>query len=511
MNMKTKNRTSLWLALAALMAFTACGKLEPTDYTDLNTTIIPRTEKDVAALVDGVYHPFQSSWWDGMFACNDRGIIWFADASVDILTNTWGVQKACNEFNFTVATGDLTRFYYASNPYLNLNADCRDEGYVNDMNGATLLIDQISNADFLSQEKKDAFLAVVRCARGLLGYTLFDLYGPVSIAPLDMLKSPLKSEPVARMPYDAMVKFIEEDLQFAAAHLPSPAKAAYGRFSSGLAKMLLVRLYLHEAKDSPDYYEKAENVVDDLMSAENGYALMPSYPGMFELGGQGAENKEIIFAVPTRRSDSNSWNDWHGSICPSDFGHGIWEGTSGYGTTSASWAFYDSFEEGDFRRTYLLGSYYTKKGELIERGNKKLERGAIPCKFGPVPNYNGAVEKQDIIIYRYADAILAKAECLYLKPGSSDADKRSSLGYLNQIRKRAGLKDLTFEDIDAKEEFIDRLILERKHEFWCENGQVRADVIRLGRWGGPEHTQLYPLPEVVIIDGRGKVEQNPGF
>jgi hypothetical protein len=271
MNMKTINSISFRLALATIMAFTACGKLEPIDYTDLNTTIIPQSEKDIEALVNGVYQPFQSSWWDGMFACNDRGIIWFADASVNILTNTWGVQKECNEFNFTVATGDLTRFYYSSNPYLSLNANCRDEGYVNDMNGATLLIDQISNASFLTQEKKDANIAVVRCARGLLGYTLFDLYGPVSIAPLEMLKNPLKSEPVARMPYDEMVKFIEDDLQFAAAHLPSPTEAAYGRFSSGLAEMLLVRLYLHEAKNNPDYYKKAEAVVDALMSTENGY------------------------------------------------------------------------------------------------------------------------------------------------------------------------------------------------------------------------------------------------
>jgi SusD family. len=232
---------------------------------------------------------------------------------------------------------------------------------------------------------------------------------------------------------------------------------------------------------------------------------------MFELGGQGSGNKEIIFAVPTRRSDSNSWNDWQATVCPSDFGYGKWEGTSGYKASTASWAFYDSFEENDLRRTYLLGEYYTKKGEYVPRNDKRMERGPIPCKFGPVPNYNGAVEKQDIIIYRYADAILAKAECLYMKPESTDADKQSSLSYINQIRKRAGLNELAFEDIDTKDEFIDRLILERKHEFWCENGQVRADVIRLGRWGGPEHTQLYPLPEAVIIDGRGKVEQNLGF
>lgn len=509
--MKTMNTISKVFALSFLAAFAACGKLEPMDYTDLNTTIIPRTEKDVAALVDGVYHPFQSSWWDGMFACNDRGIIWFTDASVDILTNTWGVQKACNEFNFTVATGDVTRFYYSSNPFLYLNANCRDDGYVNDLNGATLLIDQIENLDFLTQEKKNLYLATVRCARGLLGYTLFDLYGPVSVAPLEMLKNPLKSEPVARLSHDAMVRFIEEDLTFAAQHLPSPVKAEYGRFSSGLAKMLLARLYMHEAKDAPDYYKKAETVLDDLMSAANGYALQESYPKMFDLGGQGAANKEIIFAVPTRRSDSNSWNDWHGSICPSDFGYGDWAGTSGYGTTSASWAFYDSFEAGDQRRTYLLGSYYTKKGELIERGNKKLQRGAIPCKFGPVPNYNGAVEKQDIILYRYADALLAKAECLYLKPSATDADKRNALALINRIRTRAGLKGLAFEDIDTKDEFIDHLVLERKHEFWCENGQVRADVIRLGRWGGPDYTQLYPLPEAVIVDGQGKVAQNPGF
>jgi hypothetical protein len=48
------------------------------------------------------------------------------------------------------------------------------------------------------------------------------------------------------MTREEMVKFIEDDLLFASENLPMPSKATYGRFSKGLAKMLLIRLYLHE-------------------------------------------------------------------------------------------------------------------------------------------------------------------------------------------------------------------------------------------------------------------------
>lgn len=139
-----------------------------------------------------------------------------------------------------------------------------------------------------------------------------------------------------------MVKFIEEDLIFAASYLPTPAEAEYGRFSQGLANMLLIRLYLHESPDDKSYYTKVETIARELMSSSYGYRLSADYTKMFEIGGQGKSNTEIIWAIPVN-TEAVSWNDWHMFVLPTDFAdHGM---ASGYECVNSTWYFYDSFEE----------------------------------------------------------------------------------------------------------------------------------------------------------------------
>ena len=53
-----------------------------------------------------------------------------------------------------------------------------------------------------------------------------------------------------------------------------------------------------------------------------------------------------------------------------------------------------------------------------------------------------------------------------------------AMGYVNTIRNRAKLSSLKTTDYNTQEKFIRQLLTERSHEFWCENGQYRADLIR---------------------------------
>ena len=46
-----------------------------------------------------------------------------------------------------------------------------------------------------------------------------------------------------------------------------------------------------------EYYTKEEALARELMDSKYGYQLMSDYPAMFELGGQGSANKEIIWAT----------------------------------------------------------------------------------------------------------------------------------------------------------------------------------------------------------------------
>ena len=99
-----------------------------------------------------------------------------------------------------------------------------------------------------------------------------------------------------------------------------------------------------------------------------------------------------------------------------------------------------------------------------------------------------------------------------------------ALELMNQVRRRAGLNNKLLSDFPTNESFIDQLLTERSHEFWCESGQYRADLIRFDKLYdrvmmlnsnvapyASKYKYLYPLPLSVIVDGKGQVKQNPGY
>lgn len=504
-------RSSVFAVGLALL--TSCADLDPVDYSEINPSNFPKTEADIDALVMSCYYPIRGSWWDGIFTPSERGVMFVNDCTTGILTGTFGVQKMASEMNYFPESEDITWFYYK-----------RDEpnGYANRISRCTLVLDDVENSG-LAEETKTKYAAEVRCARAFLSYVLYDMYGPLVIAPLDVLKSPLSENPLPRLSREEMVKFIEDDLLYAAEHLPMPSKTEYGRFSSGLAKMLLIRLYLHETPEDRAYFDKVETLARELMLPQYGYQLQSDYVRMFELGGQGSANKEIIFALPCTY-DGPSLNQWHMMVLPTDFAQNGMSG--GWGTVTSTWYFYDSFEAGDVRRTKLLTSYTSSTGDVIDRDTPQspLAAGPIALKMG----YDGGVTGSggysdiDLILFRYADVYLSLAEALCQKASATTASLHEAIDNVNVVRSRAGLPNLRYDDYDTSEKVLDAVLMERYHEFWCENGQFRADMIRYHRLVdlvktinqspyAADYKELYPLPLSVISDGKGQVKQNPGY
>ncbi len=498
------------------LSMNSCVELEPMDYAEINPSIFPNTEADIESLVNASYYSVRASWFDGLFATSERGVTVVNDLTTEILSCKSGFLKDISDLNYFPTTADLTRFYYT-------NTDAYSDGWVNDVSRCTTTLQDIAQSGFLSEEKKLRYEAEVRCARALISYTLYDMFGPIVVAPIEVLENPIVEQPLPRLTQEEMVDFIREDLEFAATHLPTPAEAEYGRFSQGLAKMLLIRLYLHETPTDLANYEQVEALARELMDSSHGYRLASSYTAMFELDGQGKSNPEIIWAIPVAL-EQISWNDWHMFTLANNFAdHGM---QSGYESVNSTWAFYDSFEPDDVRKTYLVASYIDNTGQVVDRQNPgtHLDVGPIPMKYGYDPNVTGNGGKSTIapIIYRYADVYLSLAEALYRKPGSTTADKEEALRLINEIRNRAQLDDLSMADIQTEEQFIEVLLKERCHEFWCENGQYRADLIRLGKFVehardikgtsyAEDYKKLYPLPLAAINDGKGLVLQNDGY
>jgi len=508
--MKTATKYIAILLLSISMV--NCGDLEPVNYADINASIFPKTESDIQALVMSCYYPLRGSWWDGINHNSERGQMFVNDCCTEILAGKFGAQKMCHELSFTQSNIEVTYFYF------NRTSDnsAWNDGFANKISRCTLAMDAIEKSD-LSQDAKDRYTAEVRCARGYLSYILFDMYGPLVIAPLEVLQNPLKEVSLPRFSNEDMVKFIEDDLIFAGDHLPYPKQADYGRFSRGLAKTLLIRLYLHETVHDKSYYNKVETLARELMTSDYGYSLVSDYTTLFQTAGMTKSNPEYIFVIPTTVNGPNL-GQWQMMVMPASSDNM----PSGWATVQSTWWFYDTFESTDTRKTYMIAEY-TDHGTTYNRSNpgQFIDLGPIPQKY-EIERIGDTNSNLDIVQYRYPEVLLSLAEAIVMKQGGSVTQEAVDL--MNRVRTRAKLPEKKLSDFQTTDSFINQLLTERSHEFWCENGQYRADLIRFDKLYdrvmllnagvapfASKNKYVYPLPPSVIVDGKGQVIQNPGY
>lgn len=481
----------LFLLVAAGLSQSCSKQLEPLEYAEINPSIFPKNESDLQAMIWAAYYPLRGSWANGFFSTSERGIMYLSDATTEILAGKYGDQMLASLHNFNPKDPGFTRYY--------------DEFY-NKISQMTLTIDAIEQSTADENLKKKA-IAEVKCARGFLAYLLYDFYGPIVVAPLEVLKNPLNEMPLARLSQEEMVKFIEDDLTVAALDLPHPAEAEYGRFSKALAKMVLIRLYLHEKN-----WKKVNEMSDDII-AWNHFSLDKDYVKMWDLEGAKSSN-EVIWAVPCDYAGTSE-NQWQLMVLPPEY-----PVKGGWGTIQSTWWFYDTFEDDDVRKTMLISEYTGSDGIHYSRTNPSptaLDVGPIPLKMNPDNQRTTALSTVDLIIFRFADVLLSKAEALANDAG---APTTTAMELINRVRQRAGLADAAMPS--SLSDFNDLLLTERSHELWCENGQYRADLIRHGKFVSrceevkhsiytAPNKVLFPFSLTMIAEGKGKFIQNPGY
>ena len=95
------------------------------------------------------------------------------------------------QMNFTANSGGLTTTYST---------------YIRDISKMTLTMERIVNVP-MNEEVKARLDAELHCGRGWLAYILYDMYGPIQIASLDLLNNPLSDEVAPRVSREEMVKF----------------------------------------------------------------------------------------------------------------------------------------------------------------------------------------------------------------------------------------------------------------------------------------------------------------
>ncbi len=183
----------------------------------------------------------------------------------------------------------------------------------------------------------------------------------------------------------------------------------------------------------------------------------------------------------------------------------------------------DRYEDQDERKALIeYGPQYYLNGEpLLDANGEQLvlipiqdmtaaedHEGYKVLKYSPVgASWSGFNADNDLILIRYADVLLIKAEALF-----RTGDAAGALALVNEVRARSNastLSTLTLEDIED----------ERARELIWE-GHRRRDMIRFGSYYTDtfgiktgvteEWRNIYPIPAEQIV-ANPNLEQNPNY
>ena len=334
--------------------------------------------------------------------------------------------------------------------------------------------------------------------------------------------------------------FILADLEAAIPDLPSVGpNGATNKANKAAAYFLKARVLLNagiyrggtspEAGDMPGVIAAV-----DAITAQ-GYSLQDGYFELFD----GTANNERIFYCDAGVG-SRMWKGLHYSQGHPQNAGGGW---NGFTTLSA---FYDSFEGnpnsnyvGDgqeerrgwvpdastansdnngFGYGFLIGQQYNASGSpLIARKNAPLVftrelpglignsdvTGIRVLKYSPANDPANGAYYSGLILFRYSDAYLMKAEAMM----RSGTDVTAMVNTLRTLRDAAELGSVSESD----------MLEERGRELYDEHVR-RTDLIRFNKfsatWEFKDNTddtrRLFPIPTNAILSNPN-LEQNPGY
>lgn len=506
MTMRLRRNIITGLLLAAISILSSCEQLPMEQSGTINPSLFPKNEEDALSLVVGCYEPFQSNLYNGLFTTNADGYQIMGDVTTDLGWCNWIWY---DDFWYQA----IMLAIKPDNEKITLHYK-----WVRKISEYTLVQDMLENMDNISPEKKSRYIAEVKCAKGFIGYLLYNWFGPVPIATLEQLQDPKSTTPLPRATEEEMVDFIETNLEDAVEALDYKYPGEFGRFNKGVANMVLLKLYM-----LINDWDSAEKTGRELMKTEYGYGLMSEYADIFTMENQ--RNKEVIFSVG---NDTKNANKWYPHVLPQQYptqntAYVRWNGYR------VPWSFCDKFDPEDKRLKVLIIDYVGINGVRYWKGNPGvnanggLDNGGIPLKYGEDPQSTGEDSSIDWIVYRYADAITLTAEAIVR---NGNAVTQEALDILNSIRSRAGLNpgyELSRYGSSGVEGFLDDILLERGKELWWE-GCRREDLIRHGKYitaaketpekmseTAEDYMVRMPLPQSVINEGKGIVKQNTGY
>lgn len=449
--------------LIGLLLFTSCSNdfVELAPYDFLNSEGFYKTKDDYNAAVIAAYAKLQ-----GQVGLYFELVEWRSD-NLDLPAPTAGTQDRynINKFQETSANGIL------------------QDAWANFYNGifrTNVILDRIGSANF-DENLKNQFEAEARFIRALTYFNVVRLWGDAPIVLTEV--SAAESLKIGRNSASEVYKVIEADLVYAIANLPvSYSSNDFGRATSGAAKALLGKVYLTENK-----YPEALTILNDVVEQ---YSLLPDISEVFNTDNK--SNNEVIFSIRFNKEVLGE-------------GHGLWFGITDISTSPLTSKLINSYTSNDNRKALI--EYETTGNQLVP--GKFFDTSSIATR-----NYGN-----DFILLRQADVVLMLAEALNEQ---SYEPNGQAFVYLNKVRNRAGLSDLTPMELPSQTSFRNAVLYERYLEFPLEAQRwfdlIRTNTAQTEINSGKDiniqdYQLLYPVPQAEIekINNPSIFYQNGGY
>lgn len=490
---------------SSIILFSACDKFLNRLPEDAIGTGSKLSEKDAVALVNAAYQPLQ---WPKFY--NMR--MW----STDVIAGE-------SEVGAGGGTDGIETVQLA-----NFTADPSNAAATDIWRGtpgilrANLAIDEIQKMEGISESLKNQLIGECCFLRAHYYFILVRFFGdvPLRTKPLyagDNLNAP-------RTPKEQVYEQIIKDTKEAIAKLPY--KAQYdnkdkGRACKEAAETMLAKVYLTLGQNYAEVVSLCEDIenqgydLSKMAYADNWYN-----PATGKLNENGPESIfEIQYtgdpsASTSWLSDNDNQSQWLNCfIAPRN---SSMVGGGGYGWHHVHQEFVDSYEEGDLRKEVTLFYEGCPPFDGIDYDPTWSTTGYNVRKWCVPISISDKVDNcpANIVVYRFADVLLMKAEALNELKKTVEAQTP-----LNIVRTRAGLPNITTSDYAKMKEII---IHERRMELAFE-GHRWFDMIRIddgdyavnflhkiGRKNATKGRLLYPVPQVEI-DSNPLITQNQAY
>lgn len=413
-------------------------------------------------------------------------------------------------------------------------------------NKSLYIIDKYSH--YLTEEQRMAYEAEVRAIRALFYYYIMDMYGRVPV-----VISYEQPQEIVQSERSEVFRFIVDELQEVAELLPNERSNKmgnyYGRITKPVVHFLLAKLVLNAEVYCDDNWtdgvpqngkEIFFTVDGEQLNAwqtcirycdklsEAGYLLEDDYSYNFAVHNE--NSNENIFTIPLDKNlyaaqfwylfRSRHYN--HGGALGGSSENGTSANIStvlayGYGTDEVDARFEKNFYAGvvevDGKPVMMDNGepleYFPLELKLNLTGSLYVKTaGARMAKYevDRTSHSDGRQPDNDIVLFRYADALLMKAEAKVRNGEDGSLE-------LNEVRGRVGMPH--------REATLDNILQERLLELVWE-GWRRQDMVRFGiyhtsydqRTQLPEeksgYTTVFPIPQR-SIDLNPRLKQNVGY